>query len=207
MKTEVDKYLKDGCMRCELGGTRMCKVNNWRDELILLREIVNECGLTEEVKWGVPCYTINSKNVLLVSAFKDCCAISFFKGALIKDLKSILVKPGPNSQASRMIRFINLEEITASKGDLKDLINAAIDVERTGLKVEYKKNPEPLPEELQKRLDHDPIFKSAFEALTTGRQRGYIIHFSQPKQSKTREDRIDKCTGKILNGEGLNDKY
>jgi len=207
MNPKIDKYLTDGCMRCSLGGTPECKVLSWTKELELLRKIVLACGLTEELKWGVPCYTCQGNNVLLISAFKDNCSISFFKGMLLNDPKGILEKPGPNSQAARVIRFTNTESIQAMEADLKTYIFEAIEVEKAGLKVDLKKNPEPIPKELEQKFEEDPVLKSAFEALTPGRQRGYILYFSAPKQSKTRFSRIDKSIGKILNGEGLHDKY
>lgn len=207
MNPGIDNYLAEGCGRCPFGGTPDCKVHNWTTELKLLRSIVLECGLTEELKWGVPCYTYNGKNVLLVSALKDFCFIDFFKGALLKHAKGILDKHGKNSQAVRLIRFTNTDRIKKLEVDIKAYIYEAIEVEKAGLKVAYKKNPEPIPEELEQKFEEDPFLKSAFEALTPGRQRGYIIHFSQPKQSSTRISRIVKCTPKILAGEGLHDRY
>ena len=207
MNSKVDNYLREGCGRCPLGGTPECKVHQWTSELELLREIVLDCDLVEELKWGVPCYTLQESNVLLLSAFKDYCSISFFKGALLADHHNTLEKPGKNTQAGRVIRFTNTEKIKALEAALKTYIYEAIEVEKAGLKVNFKKNPEPIPEELEKRLADDPILQTAFEALSPGRQRGYILYFSAPKQSKTRQTRIDKCIGKILNGEGLNDKY
>jgi uncharacterized protein YdeI (YjbR/CyaY-like superfamily) len=207
MNPKIDKYLSEGCGRCPLGGTSDCKVHNWTDELKKLRKLVLDCGLTEELKWGVPCYTYRNNNVLIVSAFKDFCAVSFFKGSLLKDPYGILAKPGKNSQATRYARFTNIQEIIEAEPVLKAYIFEAIEAEKAGWKVEFKKNPEPIPEELQQKLDEDQFFKTAFEELTPGRQRGYIIYFSQPKQSKTRVTRIEKCVPKILNGEGLHDKY
>ncbi len=207
MNKTVENYLLEGCGRCPLGGTPDCKVHKWIQELKLLRKIVLECGLTEECKWGIPCYTFQNSNVLLVSAFKDYCAISFFKGSLLNDTEEILEKPGKNSQATRLIKFKNIEKVKEIEAEIKTFIYEAIEVEKAGLKVNFKKNPEPIPEELKKKFAGDQMLKSAFEALTPGRQRGYIIHFSAPKQSKTRESRIEKSVGKILNGEGLHDKY
>lgn len=207
MNPEVDNYLAEGCGRCPLGGTPGCKVNNWRKELILLRGIVLDCGLTEEVKWGAPCYTFGKANVAMVAALKDSCVLSFFKGALLSDPHGILEKPGENTQAGRVISFTNVQEITEKESILKTYLYEAVEVEKAGLKVEFKKNPEPVPEEFQRKMDQDPELKAAFEALTPGRQRGYLLHFSQPKQSKTREDRIDKCIPQILEGIGLNDHY
>ncbi len=207
MNKDVDTYFVDGCGRCALGGTDNCKVRFWPEELKLLRSIALECGLVEESKWGVPCYSFQSGNVLIVSAFKEFSSISFFKGSLLKNDDGLLEKPGENSQASRYMKFTSVDQIFSNKESIKATIFEAIEVEKAGLKVSFKKNPEPIPEELQERMEEDPVFKTAFEALTPGRQRGYIIHFSQPKQSKTRFARIDKYTPMILNGEGMHDKY
>ncbi len=207
MNQTVDNYLISGCGRCPLGDTPDCKVHNWTAGLKLIRAIVLDCGLTEEAKWGAPCYTFGGKNVLMVSAFKDYCAISFFKGSLLRDDKGLLAKPGPNSQAARLLRFTQLEQIHQTEADIRAYIYEALEVEKAGLKVNFQKNPEPMPEELVTSLNEDALLKNAFEALTPGRQRGYILHFSAPKQSKTRMARIDKCIAKILNGEGMHDKY
>ena len=206
MNTSVESYFTDGCGRCPLGGTSQCKVHNWTQELKQLRSIILSCGLTEESKWGVPTYTFQKKNILILAAFNEYCSISFFKGALLSDKHNILVKPGENTQAGRLIKFTDLIKIAQLKSVIKAYIFEAIEVEKEGLKVEYTKNPEPVPEELQTKLENDPFFKSAFEALTPGRQRGYILFFSAPKQSKTREARIEKCAPKILEGIGLNDR-
>ncbi len=194
-------------MRCPYGGTPDCKVHRWTRELELLREIVLECGLVEELKWGAPCYTHGGKNVLMVSALRSYCCISFFKGSLLKDSKNLLEKPGEHSQAARLFKFTNLERIKEIMSDITAYIYEAIEIEKLGLKVEFKENPEPIPEELEAKFVEDPIFKTAFEALTPGRQRGYILYFSRPKQSKTRESRIEKYMPNILNGIGLHDKY
>ncbi len=206
MNPQVDQYLLDGCMRCPLGATPKCKVRDWQEELKLLRSIVLDCGLTEERKWGVPCYTYDNKNVSIVSALKDYATLSFFKGVLLKDPDGVLEKPGPNSQSDRIIRFRSVDEITQLEVSLKSYIHEAIEVEKKGLKVEFKKNPEPIPEELETIFNEDPGLKAAFEALTPGRQRGYIIHFSQPKQSATRTSRIEKCIPKIMEGKGFFDR-
>jgi uncharacterized protein YdeI (YjbR/CyaY-like superfamily) len=207
MTNHVDQYLEVGCGRCPLGGTPDCKVHQWTRELELLRAIVLDCGLNEEVKWGVPCYTFQKNNVLIVSAFRDYCSISFFKGSLMSNASELLEKAGPNSQAARLMKFTEIEKIREREADIKACIFEAIEVEKAGLNVQFKRNPEPMPEELEKKFEEDPVLKSAFEVLTPGRQRGYIIYFSAAKQLKTRESRIEKCIGKILNGEGLNDKY
>ncbi len=206
MNPQIDNYLSEGCGRCPLGGTPDCKVHHWPQELKKLRTIVLDCGLTEELKWGVPCYTFHDKNVLIVSALKDYAALSFFKGALLSDTNGILQKPGENTQAARLIKFTSLPEIVAMEDILKAYIFEAIEVEKAGLAVVFKTNPEPIPEELQHKLDQDFGFKAAFEALTPGRQRGYILHFSQPKQSATRVSRIEKCIPKIMEGKGFNDR-
>jgi uncharacterized protein YdeI (YjbR/CyaY-like superfamily) len=207
MNPKIDNYIAEGCGRCPLGGTSDCKVHQWSEELNTLRTILLDCGLTEELKWGVPCYTNQNKNIVLISALRKHCSFSFFKGVLLKDPNNILEKPGPNSQSDRVIKFTSVRQIVELENILKAYVSEAIEVEKAGLKVKFKKNPEPIPEELLRKLDEDPFFKTAFEELTPGRQRGYILHFSQPKQSKTRVARIEKCTPKILNGEGLHDKY
>lgn len=207
MNPEIDAYLVEGCGRCPLGGTADCKVHTWTAELEKLRQIVLECGLEEELKWSVPCYTYQGKNILLVSAFKEYAAISFFKGALLADSAGVLVAPGKSSQSIRLMKFTSVRMIMEMEAVLKAYIFEALEVEKAGLKVEFKKNPEPVPLELQQKLDKDLYFRTAFESLTPGRQRGYIIHFSQAKQSKTRQARIEKYTSKILNGEGLHDAY
>jgi len=207
MNKSVDNYFIEGCGRCPLGGTPDCKVHRWTRELELLRKIIQETGLTEESKWGAPCYTFQNKNVLMLSALKDYCCISFFKGALLSDEKNLLVKPGPNSQTARLFKFKDLDEIVQIENDIKAYIFESIEIEKAGLTIPFIKNPEPIPEELEMKFNKDQVFKTAFEALTPGRQRGYILHFSQPKQSKTRLARIEKCTPMILNGIGLNDKY
>jgi uncharacterized protein YdeI (YjbR/CyaY-like superfamily) len=207
MNPKVDTYLAEGCMRCSLGGTPQCKVHNWPEVLKALRKVILDCGLTEELKWGVPVYTHNGKNIVIMSAFKEYCALSFFKGVLLKDAAGILEKPGENTQAARLIRFTDVGKIVAMEPVLKAYIHEAIEVEKAGLKVELKKTSEyKIPEELQTRLDEDPAFRDAFEALTPGRQRGYLLYFSAAKQSKTREARIEKCIPKIFEGIGLNDR-
>lgn len=206
MNTNAETYFTDGCGRCQFGGTPNCKVNTWVEELKLLRKIVLDCGLNEESKWGVPCYTIRNRNIVIVSAFKEYCALNFFKGALLADTSNILVKPGENTQAGRQIKFTGVKEIIQVESILKAYIYEAIEVEKAGLKVEVKKKPELVfPEEFQNKLNEFPLLKSAFEALTPGRQRAYLFHFSQPKQAKTRESRIENCMQNILNGKGLND--
>ena len=205
LNPKIDNYLAEGCGRCPLGGTPQCKVHDWQNELKRLREIVLDCDLKEELKWSAPCYTHQKKNVLMISAFKESAVLSFFKGSLLKDKKRILAKPGENSQAARVIRFTAVEDINKLENDLKLYIAEAIELEQSGKKVQFKKNPEPVPEELEQMMDENPALQQAFYALTPGRQRGYILHFSQPKQSKTRFSRIEKCTPKILAGKGFHD--
>ncbi|MBO6587338.1 MAG: YdeI/OmpD-associated family protein [Gracilimonas sp.] len=205
MNPEVDQYLDIGCGRCPLGGTPECKVHDWQEELKQLRLIILESGLTEEVKWSVPCYTYEGSNVLILSAFKNYCSVSFFKGSLLQDQNKMLVKPGKNSQAARLFKFTNVEQINESENSIKEYIREAIEIEKSGKKVKFKKNPEPFPEELQVKFDEDPVLQEAFEALTPGRQRGYIIHFSGAKQSSTRQRRIEKYIPKIMEGKGFHD--
>lgn len=204
MNLKVDKYLIDGCMRCKHGGTPQCKVLNWVEELSLLRQIVLETGLTEEIKWGVPVYTHNGKNVVTVNALKASANIGFFKGVLLADKHKMLQQQG-SLQSNRIVKFTSLVEIENAKNTLKDYILEAILVEESGKKVEFKKNPEPVPDELTQVFITEPALKKAFYNLTPGRQRGYIIYFSQPKQTQTRIGRIEKCKEHIFNGLGLND--
>jgi uncharacterized protein YdeI (YjbR/CyaY-like superfamily) len=206
MNSKVDKYLIDGCMRCKYGGTPQCKVLNWVEELESLRQIVLETILTEEIKWGVPVYTHNGKNVVTINALKESANIGFFKGVLLTDKYKILQNQG-NMQSDRVLKFTNSTDIEKLKGVLKEYILEAIEVEQSGKKVEFKKNPEPIPDELAEAFEKDLAFKKAFFALTTGRQRGYIIHFSQPKQAQTRIGRIEKYKEQIFEGIGLHDKY
>jgi uncharacterized protein YdeI (YjbR/CyaY-like superfamily) len=191
-------------MRCKYGGTPKCKVLNWVVELELLRHIVLETGLTEEIKWGVPVYTHKSKNVVTVNALKESANIGFFKGVLLTDKHKLLQQQG-NLQSNRIIRFNNTDDIEAIKGVLKSYIKEAISIEESGQKVIFKKNPEPIPDELVRFFKKDPAFKKAFFALTDGRQRGYVIYFSQAKQTQTRIRRIEKYKEQIFSGKGLSD--
>ena len=202
---KVDKYFIEGCGRCSLWKTPECKVNFWQKELKLLRQLLLDCGLTEALKWSQPCYTLEKKNIVLMSAFKEYCALSFIKGSLLKDPNNILISPGENSQATRQIRFTNAKTITMMKPILKTYIQEAIEIEKAGLKVNFKKNHESIPEELQSKFAENPAFRKSFEGLTPGRQRGYILYFSAAKQAKTRQSRIEKYLAKILDGKGLND--
>lgn len=206
MTTKIDQYLIDGCMRCKYGGTPQCKVLNWVDELLLLRKIVLETNLKEEMKWGVPVYTKNGKNIITVNALKDSANIGFYKGVLLSDEHKILQQQG-NIQSARIVKFTKTDEILQLKDVLKQYILEAIALEESGKKVTFKKNPEPIPDELVQAFDEDPSFRKAFYDLTLGRQRGYIIHFSQPKQTQTRIARIEKHKQQILLGVGFHDKY
>jgi uncharacterized protein YdeI (YjbR/CyaY-like superfamily) len=181
------------------------KVENWQEELEQLRMIILDCGLVEELKWGQPCYSFQKTKIVIIGGLKEYCVLSFFNGALLSDPESILIKPGENTQGARLIRFTSVREIVKMEPILKSYIYEAIEVEKAGLKVDFKKNPEPVPVEFQKKLDKKPSLKTAFERLTPGRQRAYILYFSAPKQSKTRESRIEKYIKQILNGKGLNE--
>ena len=179
----------------------------WQEELEKLRRIVLDCQLTEELKWGVPCYTFQKNNIVLMHIFKEYCALLFFKGALLKDAKGILIQQTKETQAARQIRFTHVREIIEMEPILKAYIYEAIEVEKAGLKVNFKKTTEfTIPEEFQNKLDEIAALKTAFDALTPGRQRAYILYFSAPKQSKTRESRVEKYMQQILIGKGLNDQ-
>ena len=182
------------------------KTKKWQDEFRTLRRIVLDCPLTEDVKWGQPCYAFEKANIVLIHGFKEYCALLFFKGALLKDPKGILVQQTENVQSARQIRFASVREIVAMEPILKAYIGEAIEVEKTGLKVKLKKTSDfKIPEEFLKKLNEVPALKTAFTALTPGRQRGYLFYFSAAKQSKTRESRIEKCMPQILHGKGLDD--
>lgn len=182
------------------------KAEKWQEEIKKLRTIVLACELNEEVKWGSPCYTFHKTNIVLIHVFKEYCALLFFKGALLQDTHHILIQQTENVQAARQIRFTNLQDIIEQSAILKAYIYEAIEVEKAGLKVELKKTKEyPIPEEFQNKLDQMPSLKKAFEALTPGRQRGYLLYFADAKQVKTREARIEKYTQQILDGKGLED--
>ncbi len=182
------------------------KPGRWQKEVNKLRTIVFGCQLTEELKWGCPCYTLEEGNIVLIHTFKEYCALLFFKGALLKDPRGILIQQTKNVQAARQIRFTNLREIVERAAAVKEYIHEAIEVEKAGLKVKLKKTSEfSMPDEFEVELNKLPALKTAFYALTPGRQRAYLLFFSTPKQSKTRDARIEKCKRKILNGKGLTD--
>ncbi|WP_308639854.1 YdeI/OmpD-associated family protein [Paenibacillus silvisoli] len=183
------------------------KAKTWKAEYEKLRAIVLDCQLTEDYKWMHPCYTYQGKNVVLIHGFKEYVALLFHKGALLKDPKGILIQQTENVQAARQIRFTELREIAAMETIIKDYIYEAIEVEKSGVEVSFKKSTEfAVAEEFQSKLDEDPALKTAFEALTPGRQRAYLLHFSQPKQSKTRAARVEKYMPQILSGKGIDDK-
>jgi uncharacterized protein YdeI (YjbR/CyaY-like superfamily) len=193
MNPKVDEFIHDA--------------KKWREEYEALRTIVLDCGLTENLKWGVPCYTFNEKNVIIIHGFKEYCALLFFKGALLADTDRLLIIQTENTQASRQIRFTDVREIVEKEPILKAYIREAIEAEKSGAKVNFKKTAEfAIPEEFRNKLDATPALKTAFDALTPGRQRAYILYFSSPKQSKTREARVEKSTQRILAGKGLNDQ-
>jgi uncharacterized protein YdeI (YjbR/CyaY-like superfamily) len=193
MNPKVDVYLS--------------KAKKWQEELEKLRLIILDCQLTEELKWGKPCYTFQKSNIVLIIGFKEYCALLFCKGVLLNDANGILIKPGENTQAARQIRFTNVREIVEMKPILKAYIYEAIEVERAGLEVSFEKNTELIfAGEFQNKLDENRALKTAFDALTPGRQRAYNLYFSAPKQSKTRESRVEKCMQQILNGKGLNER-
>ncbi len=191
MNSKVDSYLSK---------------SQWRQEMTELRAILLDSQLVEELKWGFPCYTFRDSNVVGINGLKGYCALGFFKGSLLMDTHKILISPGENSQAMRQIRFTNLSEIVEKRAVLKAYVLAAIEVELAGLKVPFNNNTElKFPQELQTKLDECPALKTTFHALTPGRQRAYVLHFSAPKQSKTRESRVEKCMQRILSGKGLTD--
>jgi uncharacterized protein YdeI (YjbR/CyaY-like superfamily) len=206
MTSNVELYFVQGCMRCPLGATPRCKVHNWQKELKLLRSIAIACNLQEEIKWGVPTYTFQNKNIMIIAAFKEYAALSFFKGSLLSDHAKLLNKPGENSQAARLLRFTETKDITENEAIIKAYIYEALEIEKAELKVNFKKNPEPIPEELKEKFQFMPALKKAFEALSNSKQRGYILYFSAAKQAQTRIDRIEKCIPKIFEGKALNDR-
>jgi uncharacterized protein YdeI (YjbR/CyaY-like superfamily) len=186
--------------------TYLSKAPKWQEELETLRMIALDCNLTEELKWGVPVYMFQKSNIVGINGLKEYCALAFFKGALLNDANGVLKKPGENTQAGRWIKFTSVREIVEMEPILKAYIFEAIEVEKAGLKVNFKKTSEyKIPEEFQHKLNEIAVLKTAFYKLTSGRQRAYILYFSQPKQSKTREARIEKCMQQILDGNGLND--
>ena len=206
MNPTIAEFFSIGCGRCPLVGTPECKVNTWNEELYILRDIILENNINEERKWGVPCYTDNGKNILLLSALKDSATISFLKGSLIDDTHAILIAPGKNSQSAKYMKFTSMQDIKKAKPIIVDYIKQALEIERTEKKVVFKKDDEPIPEELSAAFKQQPELKTAFYALTPGRRRGYLLHFNQAKQSTTRESRIQKCMPLILQGKGFQER-
>lgn len=201
----IDQYLTEGCGRCKYFQTAQCKVHRWTDELQFLRAIVLKAGLGEELKWSMPCYTMNGKNILIVAAWKDYCSISFFKGALLKDTKQLLATPGENSNAMRQFRFTDTKQIIKTEKLILQYIKEAVVIEQSGVKITAPKKELVIIPELKEEFVNNPQFKNAFYELTPGRQRGYLIYFSTAKQSNTRLSRIKKYYDKIINGKGLED--
>ncbi|MFN5333251.1 MAG: YdeI/OmpD-associated family protein [Bacteroidota bacterium] len=201
----IDQFLLEGCMRCPKGATPDCKVHRWTDILEFLRQLLLETELQEERKWGMPTYTLQGKNVVILGVFKESCVLSFLKGGLMEDPYQILERPGPNSQEGRFIRFTQLSQAQEIKGKIKEYLLQAIAVERSGKKSSSKPTIPLLPEELLQKFEEHPGLQTAFLALTPGRQRGYVIHFSEAKQSATRLNRIEKYVPKIFAGKGMLD--
>lgn len=189
MNPEVDEYIN--------------KAKKWREEMRQLRMISLDCGLTEAIKWGKPCFSFQESNIAIIQPFKESCAFMFFKGVLLEDPEGVLEKPGENSRIARRISFTGVQEIVEMEPILKSYINEAIEAEKAGLEVDVEEKKEPVPEEFQQKLDENPALKAAFEELTPGRQRGYLLYFSDAKQPKTRERRVEKYIDKILDGKGL----
>ena len=206
MNKTIENYLINGCMRCKYGATPQCKVIKWSAELELLRGIVLQTHLKEEIKWGSPVYTLNDKNIVSVNVLKDSANIVFFKGVLLKDEHKILQQQG-NIQLGRIVKFTNTKDIITLENVLLEYIHEAIEIEKSGNKIEIPKQILEIPDELNQVFDEDTEFKTAFYKLTPGRQRSYIIHFSQAKQSATRLARIHKTKDLIFKGIGFNEKY
>jgi uncharacterized protein YdeI (YjbR/CyaY-like superfamily) len=205
MIKDIETYFVEGCGRCSLFATDQCKAVRWNKELLLLRGFINELGLEETVKWGVPCYMYQGKNLFMLSAFKHYCGIMFFQGALLRDEAQLLARPSEQTQATRQLRYTNTEDIVHQRELIKSYILEAIDIEKSGLKA-AKTAPElPIPEELQAQFSADEAFKHAFEALTPGRRRGYLLFFNGAKQAATRSSRIEKYKTQIFQGKGMND--
>lgn len=202
----VDEYLAVGCMRCPLGNTPDCKVHRWHDELTLLRQLVIETGLQETIRWGVPTYQWEGKNVLIVSASKEFCALNLFKGAFISDPHNLMVSPGPNSRSAMWVKFTTVNQIESCATPIKDLIRELINVELSGLKApQFTRDDLNIPSELLELLNADPALSSAFLSLTLGRQRSYMIHINGAKQSESRKRRAQKCIEKLFSGLGYNE--
>jgi uncharacterized protein YdeI (YjbR/CyaY-like superfamily) len=204
--TSVDSYLADGCGRCDKFQTPACKVHQYPKALSALRTIVLESGLTETMKWGSPCYMLDDKNVVMIGTYKDCCFISYLRGALLNDVDHVLQLVGPNTRSARLFKFTSEEEVLANAALIAKFLDDCIGFVKAGTKVPPRTSTEPMPEELQDMLDENPDVADAYEALTPGRQRSYILHVSGAKQSKTRVSRADKSIEKIMLGKGFNER-
>lgn len=206
MIPNVETYFDQGCGRCSKMATPLCRVRTWEKELQLLRSIILETGLVEELKWSHPCYTFKNKNIVMLGTTKAFCAISFFKGVLLEDKQKVLIAQTENTQATRQLQFTSTDQIKALESTIKAYIFEAIEVEKSGAKIEYKESTAiAIPDEFQYFLDNDEVLKLAFEGLTPGRQKGYLLHFSEPKQSKTKTARAEKWIHHIKQGKGMND--
>ena len=201
----IDQYLTDGCGRCKYFQTAQCKVHRWTDELQFLRAIVLKAGLTEELKWSMPCYTIDGKNILIIAAFKDYCSVSFFKGALLKDTKQLFATPSENSNAARQFKFTDTKQIIKFEKVILQYIKEAVVIEQSGAIIPKPESGKEIIAELKQEFENNPALESAFYKLTPGRQRGYLIYFSDAKQSATRTSRIQKYVTIILAGKGFHD--
>lgn len=204
--TSVDSYLREGCGRCEHFQTPACKVHLWTPILLGLRELLRKTDLEETMKWGSPCYTLNRKNVVMLASRKDCCALSFFKGAALVDQAGLLESPGPNSRYARLIRFTNQGELKSRRRQVKELVEQAIALERAGTKVVVSQAPEQVPAEFEQRLRAEPSLQKAFMSLTPGRRRSHLIYIRGGKKSETRRRRVEKCIPKIFAGRGFNER-
>lgn len=207
MTPGANDYFINGCGRCSHYGTPQCKVHTWSQELHLLRSLIAETELEETIKWKHPCYTLNNKNVVLLHCFKDYAALAFFKGSIMKDPEKLLVQQTENVQATRQLRFTSIDEVIAQESIIRSYLQEAIEIEKKGLKVEMKETKSyDVPEELEEAFKEDIQFKNAFESLTPGRQRGYLLHYSGAKQSATRTSRIEKSKEQVFKGKGWNER-
>jgi uncharacterized protein YdeI (YjbR/CyaY-like superfamily) len=207
LQTNVEAYLRDGCGRCDKFQTPACKVLSWTEPLLALRALLQRSGLTEEMKWGSPCYTLEGTNVAMLVSFKERCALQFFKGALLKDPDGLLKSPGPNSQHVRLLEFRALKDVETHRAAARRFLAQAVALEREGVTAPTpKRGPGALPEELRARLAEDPALARAFSALTPGRQRSHVLHIAGARQAETRARRVEKCAGDILAGRGFNER-
>jgi len=202
----VDAWLAEGCGRCEHFQTPACKVHRWTPALVLLREVLRASGLTEELKWGNPCYTLDGRNVVMLLAFKESCGLSFFKGAAMSDPDGALESAGPSSRFARSLRFGSVEEARSKRAVAEAFVAQAVAMERAGVKVDAPPAAEPVPDELAERLAADDALRAAFAALTPGRRRSHILHIGGAKQAETRARRVDRCAPEILAGRGFNER-